>query len=307
MFSVNLTSYLPELLILLAIAIIVLIARRNPGENVYKYVTNKATDFYDRYAPYSFKMVREKAIELGQEYTPRQYLTQVIILGGIAALVGYFYFYSIITAVIYAIIAIAFIPYLAYLRLQRVYSEYIFEQIQTYTTNVIMEFNTTQSFVKSLEGVRDSGILEEPVLSDVKKMIDMSYQNGTIDESIKYFNDKYPFYMVKNMHQLFLQITKEGARDSGQALENMSLDIDALDEGVYRDQMDRNNFHGRFLRFGLILYLLIVVLRFMLGEDNYMKLLDIWYVQVILHAIVIINAFFLLSGEKYYNEDTGGE
>ncbi len=307
MFSVNLTSYLPELLILLAIAIIVLIARRNPGENVYKYVTNKATDFYDRYAPYSFKMVREKAIELGQEYTPRQYLTQVIILGGIAALVGYFYFYSIITAVIYAIIAIAFIPYLAYLRLQRVYSEYIFEQIQTYTTNVIMEFNTTQSFVKALEGVRDSGILEEPVVGDVRKMIEMSYQNGTIDESINYFNSKYPFYMVKNMHQLFLQITKEGARDSGQALENMSLDIDALVEGVYRDQMDRNNFHGRFLRFGLILYLLVIVLRFMLGEDNYIKLLDIWYVQIILHAIVIINAYFLLSGEKYYNEDVGGE
>ena len=293
-------KYLTELVCLLVIAIITLLLRKNPGENLYKYVAGKATVAYEKYAPYSFKMVREKAIELGQEFTPRQYLTQVIVLGGLAALVGYFYFYSII-------IAIATVPYLAYLRLQRVYSEYIFEQIQTYTTNVIMEFNTTQSFVKALEGVRDSGILEDPVLSDVKKMIEMSYQNGTIDESIDYFNSKYPFYMVRNMHQLFLQITKEGARDSGQALENMSLDIDALVEGVYRDQMDRNNFHGRFLRFGLILYLLVVVLRFMLGEENYIKLLDIWYVQVILHAIVIINAFFMMSGEKYYNEDVGVE
>ena len=298
-------KYLTELVCLLVIAIITLLLRKNPGENLYKYVAGKATVAYEKYAPYSFKMVREKAIELGQEFTPRQYLTQVIVLGGLAALVGYFYFYSIIIAIVYAIIAIATVPYLAYLRLQRVYSEYIFEQIQTYTTNVIMEFNTTQSFVKALEGVRDSGILEDPVLSDVKKMIEMSYQNGTIDESIDYFNSKYPFYMVRNMHQLFLQITKEGARDSGQALENMSLDIDALVEGVYRDQMDRNNFHGRFLRFGLILYLLVVVLRFMLGEENYIKLLDIWYVQVILHAIVIINAFFMMSGEKYYNEDVG--
>ena len=300
-------KYLTELVCLLVIAIITLLLRKNPGENLYKYVAGKATVAYEKYAPYSFKMVREKAIELGQEFTPRQYLTQVIVLGGLAALVGYFYFYSIIIAIVYAIIAIATVPYLAYLRLQRVYSEYIFEQIQTYTTDVIMEFNTTQSFVKALEGVRDSGILEDPVLSDVKKMIEMSYQNGTIDESIDYFNSKYPFYMVRNMHQLFLQITKEGARDSGQALENMSLDIDALVEGVYRDQMDRNNFHGRFLRFGLILYLLVVVLRFMLGEENYIKLLDIWYVQVILHAIVIINAFFMMSGEKYYNEDVGVE
>ena len=279
----------------------------NTGDNVYKFFVEQVSGVYNKYAPYSFKVVREKTKELGQEYTARQYLTQVILFAGVAAGIAYLYFFSITWALVYALAAVSFIPYLAYLRCQRIYSEYIFEQIQVYTTNVIMEFNTTQSFVKSLEGVRDSGILEEPVLSDVKQMIQMSYDNGTIDESLAFFNQKYPYYMVKNMHQLFLQITKEGARDSGQALENMSLDIDALVEGVYRDQMDRKNFHGRFLRFGLILYLLVIVLRYMLGEENYIELLEMWYVQLILHAVVIINAFFLITGEKYYNEDVGVE
>ncbi len=296
-----------ELFILIGIAVFIIVYRRNPGEGVYKFFVSNATKVYDKYAPFSFKMVREKAISLGQEYNMRQYLTQIALIGGFAAMVGYFYFYSIIIAVIYACVAVSFIPYLSYLRLQRVYSEFIFEQIQTYTTNVIMEFNTTQSFVKSLEGVRDSGVLENPVLDDLKKMIEMSYQNGTIDESVVYFNSKYPYYMVKNMHQLFLQITKEGARDAGQALENMSMDIDALVEGVYRDQMDRKNFHGRFVKFGAILYMLIIILRFMLGEENYIEMLEIWYVQIILHAIAIINSFFLLSGEKYYNDDVGAE
>ena len=170
-----------------------------------------------------------------------------------------------------------------------------------------MEFNTTQSFVKSLEGVRDSGILEDPVLSDVKTMIDMSYQNGTIDESVEFFNHKYPFYMVKNMNQLFLQITKEGAKDSGQALENMSLDIDALVEGVYRDQIDRKEFHRRFVTFGLALFLLVMAMQFLLGTDSYIELLDNIFVQLILHAIIIINCFFLVSGEKFYYEDVGVE
>ena len=80
-------------------------------------------------------------------------------------------------------------------------------------------------FVKSLEGVRDSGILEDPVKSDVEHMIELSYENGSIDESIEYMNNKYPYYIVKNMHQLFLQITREGAKDSGESLENMQLDI----------------------------------------------------------------------------------
>lgn len=298
---------LPELIILLALAIFVFIYRNSKKGEALKNVVDTVGGIYDKYAPYSFKVVREKSKELGQEYTTRQYITQIVMLGGFAAIIGYFYFYSIIWAVVYAVGTIAFIPYLAYLRCQRIYSEFIFEQIQTYTTNVIMEFNTTQSFVKSLEGVRDSGIIEEPVLSDIKKMIDLSYQNGTIDESIEYFNTKYPFYMVKNMHQLFLQITKEGAKDAGESLENMSMDIDALVEGVYRDQMDRKNFHKRFLTFGAVLFFLVVVVEFMLGEENYIELLDIWYVQAILHLIIIINIYFLISGEKYYNEDVGAE
>ena len=51
-----------------------------------------------------------------------------------------------------------------------------------------MEFATTQSFVKSLEGVVASGVLENPVLQDVNMMISMAYENGSIDESISYMS-----------------------------------------------------------------------------------------------------------------------
>ena len=295
------------LVILLAIAIFVIAYRINNGQNIYQFVTRSVAKAYNQYAPYSFKMVREKSKELGKEYTAKQYLTQVVVFALVAGGISYLYFFSIIWALIYAFVAVMFIPYLAYLRCQRVYSEFIFEQIQTYCSNVIMEFNTTQSFVKSLEGVRDSNILEEPVLGDVKKMIEMSYQNGTIDESINYFNEKYPYYMVKNMHQLFLQITKEGALNSGEALENMSLDIDALVEGVYRDRMDRQTFHRKFLTFGIALYFLVLAMILLLGKEKYIALIELWYIQLILHAIIIVNSYFMLTGEKYYNEDMGVE
>ena len=296
-----------EIILLVIIAIYVYSYRKNNGENVYKFISDAVVKAYNQYAPYSFKEVREKVKELGQEYNTRQYLTQVLMIGGFAAIVSYLYFFSIIWTIVYVLIAILFIPYLAYLRCKRVYSEYIFEQIQTYTTNVIMEFNTTQSFVKSLEGVRDSGILEEPVVGDVRTMIDMAYQNGTIDESINFFNQRYPFYMVKNMHQLFLQITKEGAKDSGESLENMSMDIDALVEGVYRDKMDRKEFHRKFITFGCMLFLLVMAMQLLLGNDAYLNMLKLWYVQILLHLIIIVNCYFLLSGEKYYNEDVGVE
>lgn len=297
-----------EFIIVVSLLLFAIIYRKNEGnQSIYKFVVKTVGNTYEKYAPYSFKMVREKTKELGREYTIKQYTIQVIVFAGFAGVVGYLYFYSIIWSVFYAIVAVAFIPYLAYLRCKKIYSEFVFEQIQVYTTNVIMEFNTTQSFVKALEGVRDSEVLEDPVLKDVEEMISMSYSNGTIDEAINYMNEKYPYYVVKNMHQLFLQITKEGSKDSGEALENMLQDIDLLVENVYRDRMDRNTFHKQFITFGLALYLLIMLIQYLLGNATYLKLIELWYVQVLLHAVILINSYFLLSGEKYYNEDVGAE
>ena len=295
------------LFLLILIGVGVILYRNYQGENVSKYITSQFQNIYDKFAPYSFKMVREKAKELGQEFTPRQYAIQVAILGGFAGVVTYLYFYNLLVSMVYVIAAIAAVPYLAYLRCKRVYSEFVFEQIQVYTTNVIMEFATTQSFVKSLEGVRDSGVLEDPVLTDVNVMIDMAYENGSIDDAINYMNQKYPYYIVKNMHQLFLQITKEGARDTGESLENMQLDIDTLVESVYRDRMDRASFHRKFLQYGVILYLLVMLIQYMLGRENYLALIDKRFVRVVLHGIILFNAYFLLKCEKYYNENVGGE
>ena len=296
-----------EILIIFFIIVFMVLYRKNTGGKFYKYISNGVTEVYDKYAPYSFKMVREKTKELGQEYSPRQYMIQISVFAGGAAIVTYLYFYSIVVSIVYAIIAVLFIPYLAYLRCNKVYSEYLFEQIQVYSTNVIMEFNTTQSFVKSLEGVRDSGVLEDPVLHDVSEMISIAYSSSTIDDAIDYFNSKYDYYIIRNMHQLFLQITKEGSKDSGEALEGMSQDIDSLVESVYRDRIDRANFHKQFLTFGVALYFLVSLVQLLLGNDSYLALISTWYVQIMLHLVVIINTYFLLSGEKYYNEDVGAE
>ena len=296
-----------EFLILLIIAIFVLSYRYNTGDNVYKFLGESVSNVYNTYAPYSFREVREKTKELGQEYTARQYTTQVVVFSVFAGVVSYLYFYNLLISIFYIIVVDLTIPYLAYLRCKRVYSEFIFEQVQIYTTNTIMEFATTQSFVKALEGVVASGVLEEPLLGDVNLMITMAYQNGSIDESIQFMSNKYPYYIVKNMHQLFLQITKEGARDSGESLDNMQLDIDMLVESVYRDRMERAAFHKGFLKYGVMLYLLVMLIQYLLGKETYIQLLDNLFVKIILHGIILINSYFLLKGEKFYNENVGAE
>jgi len=296
-----------ELILVALIFLFIVMYRIKRGNSVYSFLNEQINMAYEKYAPYSFKEMRKKIKELGLDYTPRQYAMQFIMFAGVAGGVGYLYFYDLVVCIIYIIIAVAFIPYITYLRCKRQYSEYIFEQIQVYTTNTIMEFATTNAFVKSLEGVVESGILEEPVLSDVKTMIALSYENGDINDSIKYMNTKYPYYMVKNMHQLFLQVTKEGAKDTGETFDNMLNDIDILVEGVYRDRMDRANFHKQFLTYGLVLYFMIILIQFLLSVESYIMMLDKVYVRIIVHVIVIVNSYFLLKGEKYYNENVGAE
>ena len=299
--------YIEELLIIVVFAIGIFLYRNYKGENVGKYVLNQVQGMYDKFAPYSFKVVREKTKQLGQEYTPRQYLIQISLFASFASVVTYLYFYNLIISIIYALIAISFVTYISYLRCKRVYSEFLFEQIQVYTSNTIMEFATTQSFVKALEGVANSGVLEDPVLADVQQMIRMSYDNGTIDEALEYMSRLYPYYIVKNMHQLFLQITKEGAQNSADSLENMQLDIDMLVESVYRDRIERASFHKSFLQFGIMLYLMVMLVQYLLGRETYLVLLNRWYIQFLMHGTLIINTYFLLKGEKYYNENVGAE
>lgn len=296
-----------EFLLVFIIVVFIILYRKNTGAITYKFIVDKVEDTYDKFAPYSFKKTREKVKELGMEYSTKQYTMQVVMFAGGAFAISYLYFYSIIVSLVYATAAIFAVPYLSYLRCKRIYSEFIFEQIQVYTTNTIMEFAVTKSFVKSLEGVYASGILEDPVSSDVKTMIEMSYENGSINQSIEFMNSKYDYHIVRNMHQLFLQITLEGALETQDTLDAMLSDIDMLVEGVYRDRMDRASFHKSFIQYGALLYLLVMLIQYLIGNDSYLKLLDDIIVQFLLHFILIINTYFLLSGEKYYNENVGAE
>ena len=297
-----------EFIIVLLIVLFIVLYRKSNGESLYKFVTTSIGNIYDKYAPYSFKNIRERCKEMGLEYTKKQYTFQVVVFAGVAFIISYLYFYNFVISFIYVVVVVSLIPYLAYLRCKRLYSEFIFEQVQVYVTNTIMEFQTTQSFVKALEGVYDSGVLEEPLRTDVKVMIDLAYHNGDVGESIDYMNSKYDFYMTRNMHQLFLQVTREGAHDTVQVLDNMLLDIDQLVEGVYQDRMNRQAFHKSFITYGLTLYLMVMAVQWLIGKETYISLVSTnVLMQIGLHIVILFNSYFLLSGEKYYNENVEAE
>ena len=87
----------------------------------------------------------------------------------------------------------------------------------------------------------------------------------------------------------------------------MLVDIDALVEGVYRDRMDRANFHRQFLMFGFALFGIVILLQVLVQIDTYLIMLKNVFIAIALHGLVLINTGFLLKGEKYYNENIGAE
>ena len=55
------------------------------------------------------------------------------------------------------------------------------------------------------------------------------------------------------------------------------------------------------------MYFMIILIQFLLTVESYILMLDKIYVKIIVHIIVIVNSYFLLKGEKYYNENVGAE
>ena len=76
--------YIEELFIIIIFVIAIYLYRNYKGENVGKYVLDQVQGMYDKFAPYSFKVVREKTKQLGQEYKPRQYAIQVTLFASFA-------------------------------------------------------------------------------------------------------------------------------------------------------------------------------------------------------------------------------
>ena len=88
----------------------------------------------------------------------------------------------------------------------------------------------------------------------------------------------------------------------------MLLDVDQLVEGVYQDRMNRSAFHTAFIRYGLLLYLMVMLVQWLIGKEQYIQMVSSnIFLQIALHVVVLFNSYFLLSGEKYYNENVGAE
>ena len=93
--------YIEELLIIIVIAVGIVGYRSYKGQNFGKFITVQVQQMYDRFAPYSFKVVREKTKELGQEYTAKQYTVQVVTMSIFAGVVTYLYFYNLVICLFY--------------------------------------------------------------------------------------------------------------------------------------------------------------------------------------------------------------
>ena len=53
---------------------------------------------------------------------------------------------------------------------------------------------------------------------------------------------------------------------------------------------------------------MVMLVQWLIGKDMYIDLVNNNIImQIGLHIVVLFNSYFLLSGEKYYNENVGAE
>ena len=66
-----------ELVLLFIIAIFAIAYRSSQNKSVAgttKYITSQAKDLYDRVAPFSYKQMRSKIKDMGEDFTPKQFV-----------------------------------------------------------------------------------------------------------------------------------------------------------------------------------------------------------------------------------------
>ena len=69
----------PIIIVLIALILLYLFVNwQSSGRGVYSAIVDAVGVAYEKYAPYSFKQIREKIKQLDLEYTVKQYTTQVI-------------------------------------------------------------------------------------------------------------------------------------------------------------------------------------------------------------------------------------
>ena len=52
---------------------------------------------------------------------------------------------------------------------------------------------------------------------------------------------------------------------------------------------------------------MIALIQLLIGQETYVAMVDNVIIRIFVHLVVIINSYFLLAGEKYYNENVGAE
>ena len=61
------------------ILIFIVMYRNSSGKNIYKYITKSMGPVYDKVAPYTYQEIRKKIKDLGQNYTLKDYVSQILI------------------------------------------------------------------------------------------------------------------------------------------------------------------------------------------------------------------------------------
>ena len=83
--------------------------RAQTGGSVYTFIVDTVRSLYNKYAPYTYQEVRAKTKELGQDYSPRQFMMQILLIGGLFGLLWSMVLISVIIYMIYSELALHFL------------------------------------------------------------------------------------------------------------------------------------------------------------------------------------------------------
>lgn len=208
---------------------------------MYSYLFYKHREMA-KYIPINKKRIKNLYLKLNQN--PSKYtlyllyfklsMTVIFVL-----IMAYLLRVNLVNTILLVLISITFLPFVLIWNIDYQLNNFEFNNLYIYLTQFVLIFKTYNKVLATLQEL--APIIEGRVSEVVDESLDKLEKGSDISDSLSHISDRYPHFIVHNLHSLTISVESYGSNDYFEALELIQDDIDSWSDDVNHFSISKKN------------------------------------------------------------------
>lgn len=195
-----------------------------------------------KYIPINKKRVNNLYLKLNQnpsKYTLYLLYIKLALTVVMVLVMAYLLKLNLVNTVLLVVISVTLLPFVLIWNIDFQINNHEFNNLYIYLTQYVLIFKTYNKILYTLEEL--APIIEGKVSEVVDDSLDSLKRGNDLKESLAYITDRYPHFIVHNLHSLTISVENYGSKDYYEALELIQDDIDAWSDDVNQFSLNKKN------------------------------------------------------------------